>query len=302
MGRHESDEHLATSHCQFIRAPWGMEEEHNPSSVDPEGLPDKHDADSPPHPDEEKHGLIPKEDHVDELSDNETDLWNGRALRVAVTSLIYTLCVMCLSLSASLALDSSTLLGMAVEAAADSIGDVLVIWRFSGDQNDPEIQSYDNQATVGIAFVMLGCCMFVCASAARKLAHHTDSQSREWVVWTHCIVAVCSGVLTFIKMVIARKVKSQVLFLDACTGGMIAVIGMMYVIISSVKTAHPEVWWMDSAFAVLLCFVIFAIAVWNLSQYNWTNPEFWTVFEKAKAAVTAQSPHQENDSEHSHTK
>lgn len=234
-------------------------------------------------PDEDKQRLLNDEEGGDDayvpngLTPEEYAVWSGYALRIAFISLTYSTGVMILALTASLAMDSATLLSMAVEAAADGIGDALVIWRFSGDQMDPTIESYDNQASVMIAFVMMGSCLFVSATAIRMLTHGHHQHHRTWVLWAHFGVALCSTVLTIGKVVIARKVKSRVLMLDACTGGIVALIGFMYFFLSQLKESHPHLWWMDSSFAIVASVFIFVVALHTLCSHNYADPAFWTL-------------------------
>lgn len=88
---------------------------------------------------QEEQGLLnktPDSGNPPEMSAAEMREWETHGLRVGWTSLIYSLTVLCVCLTGAIALDSSTLLATALEAAADAVGDSLVVWRFSTTESD----------------------------------------------------------------------------------------------------------------------------------------------------------------------
>ena len=98
-------------------------------------------------PDPETQGLLaqtPGDDKAEELRRYEKyGLWVG------YTSLVYSLTVAGICFTGAVALDSSTLLATALEAAADAVGDSLVVWRFSSsDQDDAHLKEvYDEMVS-----------------------------------------------------------------------------------------------------------------------------------------------------------
>ena len=259
----------------------------------------------------EEECLIVKKDDDEQtmegMSQRDTLIWSERARMVALISAAYSISVFAVSLTGAIALDSASLLSLSLEALADFLGDCLVFWRFSGDIDEATGQIYDkqvrtllncygcphffvSQASVLISGVMLTSCIIVAAGAIRKLAHAKHPHTTHWVLYIHGVIFVISSVLTAFKVWIARAIKSNVLMLDAVTGGVVAFLSGMYIVNAYLANRYPETWFLDSSMALIASAFIIIMACRTLHNNDFTTRTFWEHPEFSKGNFASGTP------------
>jgi len=270
---------------------------------------------------EEEECLIVKQDEDDEeetmagMSQREIQMWSERARMVALISAAYSISVFAVSMAGAIALDSASLLSLSLEAMADFLGDCLVFWRFSGDIDEATGKIYDkqvrtlpnyygcphffvSQASVLISGVMLTSCIIVTSGAVRKLAHAKHPHTTHWVLYIHGVIFVISFVLTAFKVWIARAIKSNVLMLDAVTGGVVAFLSGMYIVNAYLAHRYPETWFLDSTMALIASAFIIFMACRTLHANDFTNRTFWEHPEFAKGNFASGTPRERTRRQH----
>lgn len=140
---------------------------------------------------------------------------------------------------------------------------------------------YDEQASVVLAFIALFTSSASLIDAALQLAlrHHAKQSTTFQIIVG--IIALTSGLLACAKFIISSRVRSQVLFLDACMTLSCAIVSCSYVITVSFSTKYEaETWWIDGCTALLVSFLLILYAVCVLytiySKVNFLAPSFWT--------------------------
>lgn len=223
----------------------------------------------------EEESLIPKEESRLGLSQREILIWNERARTVALISAVYSITVFATSMAGAIAIDSASLLSLALEALTDFFGDCLVFWRFSGNMDERTATIYDQQASVLISFVMLTSCMIVTAGAIRKLAHSKHPHTTPWVLYIHGVIFLISTILTSFKVWIAYAIKSHALMLDAVTGGVVAFLSGIYILNAYLAHKLPDTWFLDSSIAIVASAFIIFMGTHTLCKNDFTNKSFW---------------------------
>jgi len=204
----------------------------------------------------------------------------ARALTVAFVGFIFNVSMMIMTTLVGFATNSTMMFVMASQHLLDALGDILVMWRFWGDPNDPEVERYDIQGAVIISFLAAVACLYVFTSTIAKLMQESHPEFDLFGLIVGCIVLVFSTMLGVIKLLIAQRLNSHTLHLDAITSLFVATLALVY--IGSELMLHWvwDIWMFEHIASMVIAFGLLCYALYNLmtSEYDgakWYQPAFW---------------------------
>ena len=119
---------------------------------------------------------------------------------------------------------SSALMAIAISAICDCLDDVVVVWRFTGNHDDPMNDRHDAQATVICCILLAALSMLSAAEAITKLVFQHHASVDTVVQLAMSVVLLFSSALAVAKFVVAYVIGSEVMLVDACSTAAVAVL------------------------------------------------------------------------------
>jgi hypothetical protein len=92
-----------------------------------------------------------------------------------------------------------------------------------------------------------------------------------------------------IKWSLSKVLRSSALRKDAITSGAVAAMAATMLVSTTVYKSHPSVWWLDSAVALIVSFILSMLGIKTLTQHPWWKRDFW---------VDGELPPEEGRAEH----
>lgn len=92
-----------------------------------------------------------------------------------------------------------------------------------------------------------------------------------------------------IKFSLAKVLRSSALRKDAITSGACAIMAGTMLVTTTVFKTHPSAWWLDSAVAIAVSFVLSILGLKTLATHPWWRKDFWS--DGAVPAEEARAEH-----------
>ena len=130
---------------------------------------------------------------------------------------------------------------------------LLVLWTLRGWSIG---KARERLATGGIGLLLV---LLACAATAASIVHlvrHETPESATPGLIIGCVSTFDMLCFAAVKRYLARRLHSPVLASDAVCSLACAALGVVLVIGSAVYIAHPSVWWIDAAGALVLAVLI----------------------------------------------
>ena len=200
------------------------------------------------------------------------------AYNVSLVSLLVTIGAVVAGLFITLNSHSSSTLGFALENLVDTLGSVLILWRFDTNHTDEVLERREQRTDAGIAlmFVALGCT--VAGNATSHLLHRDPLKDRLALLSLALPSFVVFLILGRFKWRIAVAIESPSLKKDAicslCGSAM-----SLGVLLSYVLDTHFGLWWADATIAAAVGAGLALYGAFTLRatrSYRWWTRLFWS--------------------------
>ena len=91
-----------------------------------------------------------------------------------------------------------------------------------------------------------------------------------------------------IKWSLAKVLSSSALRKDAITSGAVAAMAATMLVSTAIYKSHPNVWWLDSAVALAVSFILSLLGIKTLVTHSWWRKDFWVDGEATAEEAQAQ--------------
>lgn len=276
-GSSEVDKHEARDQTHSSTAP---DTESNPIGDDSgavssstERLLDDNENDRPTSP-------VDKVISITDCSDDSYEANHRRAQVVATAGLVFNLAMMLACAFVAVGTDSSMMFVLSSQHLLDALGDILVIWRFWCDADDPANDLYDAQGSALISFCAMASCLYVITFTATKVVHKAHPHFEPYALALSGIIFAGSFTLAVMKVILAAKLDSATLHLDAMTSFFISILALIFIVASVAHHYEERTWLMEHIVALVTGTMLLAYAVYNLMRTSyagnkWYHLKFW---------------------------
>ena len=205
------------------------------------------------------------------------------AFFISVVSVLCTTMSSLVGLGLFVNAGSTAMLGFALVNIVDTIGSLLMLWRFEGGGDvvpQAVLERREDRSQVGLAamFVILGV-VILCDSAFHYLRDDRPTEIRILITtgFSTCLTSTSIGAY---KLVVAERTDSDALYMDGVCSLNGALLSFSAGAAAILFKCVPRFWWSDlvvsSACAVWL--VYYGAAVLSrFKRRKWWAPAFWAV-------------------------
>lgn len=226
-----------------------------------------------------------------DLSDQEHATNHRRAQITASAGLIFNIAMMLAAAMMAIAINSSMMFVISSQHMLDALGDMLVIWRFWCDPDDPDQERYDQQGCVLISVCATAACLYVMTFTSKKLIHKSEPHFEMEAVILSGVILLGSFVLGVLKYLLARPscLDSYTLHLDAITSFFVSLLAAIYLVSTLIHHYEPDSWALEHIAALCISAMLLIYAVFNFSRAKVDNVPPWKVgfWRSADAAADA---------------
>ncbi|GMH32247.1 hypothetical protein BSKO_00081 [Bryopsis sp. KO-2023] len=208
-------------------------------------------------------------------------LWVRRARHISYVSIAFTLLGGVSGIVIASVSDSVSLLGYALESFVDVFSSVLVLWRFWSDDIEKHEQKRlfkkEKKASLGIAATLVIIGLVVGTQAAVHLALDEQPNKAAALLAISTISVIVLTILSTIKLKISRALNSPAMKKDAVTSAAVALLSLGILLSAAMNELHPEIWWLDAAFAIIISVLLFFYGARTLINNKWWRKDFWAM-------------------------
>lgn len=226
-----------------------------------------------------------------DLSDQEHATNHRRAQVVASIGLVFNVAMMLSAAMMAIAINSSMMFVISSQHMLDALGDMLVIWRFWCDPDDPNQERYDQQGCVLISVCATAACLYVMTFTSKKLIHKSEPHFEMEAVILSSVIFTGAFILGVFKFLLARPscLDSYTLHLDAITSFFVSLLAAIYLISTLIHHYEPDSWALEHIAALIISSVLLFYALFNFSRARVDDLPawklgFWRTHEAAQAA------------------
>jgi len=179
--------------------------------------------------------------------------------------------------------NSSSFLGFGLDGSVDILGGIFIIWRFWGittatDKDIVNLEIKEKQATVLVAMALILVSLLLYTLGIYHLAT-LEPPTKDYILLIFSgTLGACLGVVAVMKFWIAHKLNSLALMESGVCNISGTVLSIGVIIASSVHLTHPEVWYLDPMFSLIVGCVVMIVAIHSLVKirsYFWWKKAFW---------------------------
>jgi len=185
--------------------------------------------------------------------------------------------------------ESPILLAYGLEAALDLVSSFAVLWRF---WNKSKVgREKRASAIIGFSFVASG--SVICVDSFVHLAKEHGPRDGKWEIVLAIVSIIVLGLLGFLKIYIGRALRSDALFEDGVSSFGSVSLSISVLVSIVVFQDHPNAWWIDSAFGVVVGLFFLLYGVFIVRKFpEIFKPGFWhgeTEGSPATSSVSSES-------------
>jgi hypothetical protein len=202
---------------------------------------------------------------------------------------ISVISVLCTSVSSLVGLGlffnagSTAMLGFALVNIVDTIGSLLMLWRFEGGGDavpHAVLEAREDRSQVGLAamFVVLGL-VIICDSAYHYLQDDRPTEIRI-LISTGLSTCATSSAIGLYKLTVAERTDSDALYMDGVCSLNGALLSFSAAAAAILFKCVPRFWWSDLVVscACALWLIFYGAAVLSrFKRRKWWSPAFWAV-------------------------
>jgi len=131
-----------------------------------------------------------------------------------------------------------------------------------------------------ISFFAIVSCIYVLTSTSLKLIGKKKPHFEVLGLIVSGVDVIGAGTLAYFKFVLARRLKSQTLFLDALTSAFIATLAVFYIASELMLHFVWDLWAVEHVASLTIGTLFLCYAAYNLSRADhngekWYKPGFW---------------------------
>jgi hypothetical protein len=115
----------------------------------------------------------------------------------------------------------------------------------------------------------------VSVQAIVHIINHDEPKKNEILL---AIAGTSVIILTWscaIKWSLSKVLQSSAMRKDAITSGAVAAMAATMLVSTAVYKSHKSVWWLDSAVALLVSFILSLLGLKTLMTHSWWRKDFW---------------------------
>lgn len=200
------------------------------------------------------------------------------AYNVSLVSLLCTIAAVVAGLFITLNSHSSSTLGFALENLVDTLGSVLILWRFDTNHTDEVLERREVRSDVGLALMFVALGATVSGNAAAHLYSRERLKDQLALLSLAAPSVLLFACLARYKWRVAVAIGSASLKKDAICSFCGALMSLG-VLLSYVLDAHGGIWWADAAIAaaVGLGLALYgALVLLRKRGTKWWTRLFWS--------------------------
>ena len=112
-------------------------------------------------------------------------------------------------------------------------------------------------------------CMYVFTSTLTKIIHENHPEFKVYGIIIAVVVFICAGILAVIKFILARRLNSFTLHLDAITSFFVSLLALLYIISEMLLHYAWDFWLFEHLTALVLAFLLNCYAIYNLCRTDY---------------------------------
>lgn len=200
------------------------------------------------------------------------------AYRVSALSLGLTVGAVVAGLIITAFTRSSATLGYALENLVDTVGSVLILWRFDTSLSAATLELREKRSSLGISLMLVVLGLTVGCAASTHLLHRDEIHGEAALLALSLPSFLGFGALGAAKWRIAAAIDSPALKKDAVCSLSGAVLSLG-VLLSYVLHELARVWWADAVIAVVVGAGLAAYGAASLVRnraLRWWTARFWS--------------------------
>lgn len=200
------------------------------------------------------------------------------AYRISVLSLGLTAVAVVAGFGTTAVTRSAATLGYALENVVDSVGSVLILWRFDASLTPEVMELRETRSSLGISAMLVLLGVGVGAAAAGHLAKESSTRSEGALLALSVPSVIAFGSLGLVKFRIAAAIDSPALKKDAVCSLSGAALSLG-VLVSFALSEVVGVWWGDAAVAVVVGAALAGYGGTSLvrnRRLRWWTRTFWS--------------------------
>merc|ERR1711966_486210 len=98
--------------------------------------------------------------------------------------------------------------------------------------------------------------MYVFTSTFTKIVHESHPEFKLYGIIIAIVVAIASGILAVLKFILARRLDSYTLHLDAITSFFVSMLALLYIISEMLLHYAWDFWLFEHLTALILAFML----------------------------------------------
>ncbi|XP_062312811.1 transmembrane protein 163a [Osmerus eperlanus] len=194
------------------------------------------------------------------LKPHEAQSYRKKALWVSWVSIVVTLILAVAAFTVSFMRHSASAFGFAFDASLDVLSSIIVLWRYS---NAAAVHSAHREyiacVILGVVFILSSFCIL--GKAIHDLATKLLPEVDDFLFSVSIVSGILCIILAGLKFMLGRVLTSRALITDGFNSMVGGTMGFSILVSAEVFRHHPNIWYLDGTFGVLIGLIILAYGV-----------------------------------------